>query len=195
MLSLLIPGPKAPTGDDFDTLIEPLVEELEELWYDGVMMEDAARFRDERYFLMKAMLIFCIHDFPAYGLVSGCVTKGYLGCPICGPNTISRRSQFLKKNIYEDQARLHLPEDHPMRSNARDFRGRLEFRSAPSRVSGAEILASADTRQRWLDDGNQAGSAGDPVCLTGVKRRSILFRLPYWEVRTSFHTSLFMSTM
>ena len=92
MLSLLIPGPKAPSGDDFDTFPEPLVEELEELWCTGVMMEDAARFRNEPFFMMRVMLIFCIHDFPAYGMVAGCVTKGYLGCPVCGPNTISRRS-------------------------------------------------------------------------------------------------------
>jgi hypothetical protein len=29
-----------------------------------------------------------IHDFPIYELVMGCVTKGYKGCPICGPDTL-----------------------------------------------------------------------------------------------------------
>jgi len=29
-----------------------------------------------------------IHDFPVYGLVMGCVTEGYKGCPICGHDII-----------------------------------------------------------------------------------------------------------
>ena len=182
MLSLLIPGPKAPSGDDFDTLIEPLVEELEILWYDGIMMQDAARFRNEHLFLMKVMLIFCIHDFPAYGMVAGCVTKGYHGCPVCGPFTVSRRSEFLKKNVYDDQARMHLPEDHEMRGNTQDFRGHVEFRAAPPRITAMEVVAFADERQRWLDGGGVLGAPGDPVHYSGIKRRSILYRLPYWEV-------------
>ena len=182
ILSLIIPGPKAPSADDFDTLIEPLVQELEMLWHEGIMMQDAARFRNERYFLMKVMLIFCTHDFPAYGMVAGVVTKGYIGCPICGPNTVSRRSQFLKKNVYDNQARRHLPIGHPLRSNTRDFHGAPEFRTAPPRVTGEEVIAYAEHRQRWLDGGGQPGAPGDPVRTTGVKRRSILFRLPYWEV-------------
>ena len=175
ILSLIIPGPKAPSSDHFDVLIEPLVEELEMLWHEGMMLEDASRFRGERYFLMRAMLIFCIHDFPAYGMVAGQVTKGYHACPVCGPNTLSRRSQFLKKNVYDNQARRHLPPSHPLRSNSRDFGGSVEF-------TGAEVLQCAQEREHWLNNGGQSGAPGDPVRTTGVKRKSILFRLPYWEV-------------
>ena len=121
MLSILIPGPRSPTGDDFDTLIEPLVEELKKLWFEGVLLRDASVFRGREYFHLKVMLIFCVHDFLAYGMVAGCVTKGYRGCPVCGPFTVSRRSRFLKKNVYEDQARRHLRDDHPLRFNTRDF--------------------------------------------------------------------------
>ena len=186
MLSLLISGPRSPTGDDFDTLVEPLVEELEQLWYDGVVLQDASRFRGEEFFVMKAMLVFCIHDFPAYGMVAGCVTKGYHACPVCGPNTTSRRSRFLRKNVYEDQARMHLSGDHPMRANIEDFRGRVETRTAPPRVTGSEVVAFAESRQRFLDDGGVLGSLADPVRQTGIKRLSILFRLPYWEVGFCF---------
>jgi hypothetical protein len=35
---------------------------------------------DERKFQLRAILMWCIHDFPAYDLVSGQVTKGYKGC-------------------------------------------------------------------------------------------------------------------
>jgi ssDNA-binding Zn-finger/Zn-ribbon topoisomerase 1 len=41
-----------------------------------------------------------IHDFPTYGHVARCVTKGYKGCPICGPNTVARYSKRMKKMVY-----------------------------------------------------------------------------------------------
>lgn len=182
LLSILILGPKGPSGDDFDTLIEPLVEELLELWMHGVMMQDAARWKNEHHFLMKVMIIFCIHDLPAYGLAAGCVTKGYNGCPVCGPNTLSRRSEFLRKNVYEHQARLHLHGDHPMRTNRRDFRGQVELRMAPPRMTADEVIFHAEKRQQWLDDGGVPGGDDDPVHESGIKRKSILFRLPYWRV-------------
>lgn len=39
MLTLLIPGPKQP-GNDIDVYLEPLIEELNELWNNGVNMYD-----------------------------------------------------------------------------------------------------------------------------------------------------------
>jgi hypothetical protein len=62
-------------------------------------------------FTLKAILMWKIHDFSAYRLVSRCVTKGYKACPICGPvavdpgerrvqGTISCKSMALKKNVF-----------------------------------------------------------------------------------------------
>jgi hypothetical protein len=36
--------------------------------------------------VLKAILMWCIHDYPAYDLVFGQVKKGYRGCTECGPN-------------------------------------------------------------------------------------------------------------
>ena len=198
LLSMLIPGPKAPTGDDFDTLIVPLVEELQLLWMEGVMMADAGRWKNERHFRMNVMLIFCIHDFPAYGLTAGCVTKGYNGCPVCGPNTVSRRSEFLGKNVYENQARMYLHSAHHMRLNRRDFRGQCEFRTAPPRLTADEVIHHANKRQMWLDSGGVPGSEDDPVHASGIKRLSVLYRLPYWRVSAlpcRFNFVVYSSTM
>ena len=41
MMSLLIPGPKSP-GNDIDVYLRPLVDELNELWSDGVQTYDAS---------------------------------------------------------------------------------------------------------------------------------------------------------
>ncbi|XP_061993493.1 uncharacterized protein LOC133711378 [Rosa rugosa] len=61
-------------------VILPLIDDLKELWdgIDGVY--DA--FKGE-YFKLKAVLFWTINDFSAYGNLSGSVTKGYNGCPIC----------------------------------------------------------------------------------------------------------------
>jgi len=41
-----------------------------------------------------------IHDFLAYGLFAGCVSKGHVGCPSCGPTTEVHFSRKLKKMIF-----------------------------------------------------------------------------------------------
>ena len=41
MLSMLIPGEKAP-GNDIDVYLEPLIDELKELWDNGVETNDAS---------------------------------------------------------------------------------------------------------------------------------------------------------
>ena len=97
MLSLIIPGRQAVSGDNFDIYLQPLLEELHILWSEGVQTRDASNFGGSSTFLMRAVLLWTIHDFPAYGIVAGCVTKGYRGCPCCGPETTSRRSAALKK--------------------------------------------------------------------------------------------------
>ena len=53
MMALLIPGPKAPS-EDIDIYLAPLVEELNELWEEGVQSFDS--FRKEE-FTLKAMLM------------------------------------------------------------------------------------------------------------------------------------------
>jgi len=90
MLSLIIPGEESVTGDNMDTYLQPLLEELQLLWHEGVWVHDAANYNGTSHFKLKAILMWCIHDFPAFGIMVGCVTKGYHVCPICGPQTSSR---------------------------------------------------------------------------------------------------------
>lgn len=61
ILSLLIPRPKAP-GQDIDVFLQPLVEELKELWEVGVVAYDMYK---RESFTLKAMVMWGIHDFPA----------------------------------------------------------------------------------------------------------------------------------
>ena len=69
-MCLLIPGPKSP-GKDFDLFLEPLIEELLDLWK-GVKTYDACT---GKKFDLRAAVLWCIHDYPALGTLSGRTTK------------------------------------------------------------------------------------------------------------------------
>ena len=57
-----------------DELIEPLIDELEELWR-GVVVVDISRPPSSRHFDLKAVLMWIMHDFPGY---SDCSSKNSL---------------------------------------------------------------------------------------------------------------------
>ncbi|XP_042958210.1 uncharacterized protein LOC122293820 [Carya illinoinensis] len=76
MTSLIIPGPKSP-GNEIDVYLQPLIDELLELWENGVPTYDAAT---KETFMLHAALLWTINDFPAYGNLSGWSTKGKLAC-------------------------------------------------------------------------------------------------------------------
>ena len=101
MLTLLIPTQLSLNGSNFDVFLQPLVDELQQLWSrGGVLTWDARAYMGMAQFNLRAILMWTLHDFPAYGLLSGLTTKGYKGCPVCGPSTVSRQSKILRKNVY-----------------------------------------------------------------------------------------------
>ena len=86
MMALLIPGPKSP-GKDFDLFMEPLVEELQQLWR-GVLTRDLYISPSADFFL-RVVIIRCIHDYRALGTMSGRTTDGYNACVRCDRNLLS----------------------------------------------------------------------------------------------------------
>ena len=79
MMTLLIPGPKCPEND-IDVYLQPLIEELKELWDIGVETYDA---HTRQNFNLHVAVLWTINDFFAYGNLSGWMTKGKLACPCC----------------------------------------------------------------------------------------------------------------
>ena len=71
-MTLLIPGPSAPSKV-FDVFLEPLVEDLLQLWK-GVRTYDALA---GKMFNLRAVVLWCIHDYPALGTISGRTTRGF----------------------------------------------------------------------------------------------------------------------
>jgi hypothetical protein len=149
MLSLIVPGPKLLTGAHFDIILAPLLTELLQLWHEGVVIVDAAQYQDMKEFTLRVLLLWTMHNFPAYGLVAGCVTKGFRGCPVCGPNMKSRRFAALKKNVYDDQHRMWLPVDHPFRFSLA-FNGRVEMDVAPARLTPEQVMAYGALREYFI---------------------------------------------
>lgn len=67
MLTLLVPGPKGPEND-IDVYLQPLVKELQELWYYGLETYDALT---KHNFCLHTALLWTISDFPVYAYLSG----------------------------------------------------------------------------------------------------------------------------
>lgn len=68
MLTMLISGPQQP-GNNIDVYLSPLIDDLKTLWEVGVQIYDTYR---QELFTLRAVLLWTITDFPAYGNLFGC---------------------------------------------------------------------------------------------------------------------------
>ncbi|XP_020094140.1 uncharacterized protein LOC109714114 [Ananas comosus] len=177
MLSLLIPGPCGP-GNNIDIYLQPLIDELKELWEVGVETYDAYK---KQNFVMHAAILWTINDFPAYGNLSGWVNKGKLACPLCNKDTHSTSLKYGGKLCYLGHRRF-LPIKHRWRFENKLFDRTRENRLAPKQLSGDDVLAQLH--------GIQFPSFGKTIknrkfnnftCIDGWKKKSIFFTLPYWR--------------
>ena len=182
LLALLIPGRESVTSEVFDVYLEPLVDELLELWA-GIPAYDVSKDLGSRSFQLRAMLLWTIHDFPGYGTVGGFSHQGYAACPWCGVDLGAKHSTELGKQTYGGTRRW-LPLDHPYRSEQMKahFDGSMENRPKPREVTVEEQIRHALECEAWREQGNRYGAVGDPSKISGIKRLSILFLLPYWKV-------------
>ncbi|KAA0033109.1 putative transposase [Cucumis melo var. makuwa] len=122
-MSLLIPSPRSPNRE-IDVYLQPLIEELKELWTFGV------RTLTGQFFQLYAALLWTINDFPAYGDLSAWRTKGYQACPLCMGN---RSSFVIRGRISFMGHKRYLPDNHvSYRSRLHD--GKIECRAPPVNV-------------------------------------------------------------
>ncbi|KAK1692237.1 hypothetical protein QYE76_008934, partial [Lolium multiflorum] len=135
MLALLIPGPSSP-GKDFDVFMEPLMEELQELWK-GVKSYDA---NSPDKFDLRAAILWCIHDYPALHTLSGRATAGYQACVRCDKENCSKK---LRNKICFIGHRRWLPRHHPWR-NSKEFDSASESREKPAEFTPEELKQQLD---------------------------------------------------
>ncbi|XP_012840363.1 PREDICTED: uncharacterized protein LOC105960705 [Erythranthe guttata] len=176
MMSLLIPGPHQP-GKDIDIYLQPLVDELKDLWNEGVQTYDAF---SKKNFQMHAALLWTINDFPAYGCVSGWSTKGYMACLVCNKHTCSKG---LRSKICYMGHRRYLPRGHKWRKNKIKFDGKEELNMAPKYFSGNDV-SQQTMHLKGVKGGKHPSlkkkNKRDKQDLNWTKR-SILFELHYWK--------------
>jgi len=174
--------------------IQPLVDELQQLWSSaGVPTRDARAYLGMPVFNLRAVLLWTLHDFPAYGLISGLTTKGFKGCPICGPKTISRRSKILRKNVYCNCHRRHLRRDHYFRAADAAFDGEANHELEPEPLTGNQTIRRGKESEAFLDGGGTEKDEEYPAKVHGVKRVSALYQLPYWRVSSYYPFSRIFS--
>ena len=180
MLCLLIPTKLSLTGSNFDVFIQPLVDELQQLWSRaGVPTRDARAHMGMPQFNMRVVLMWTLHDFPAYGLISSLTTKGFKACPVCGPHTRSRRSKVLRKNVYCNCHRRYLPRDHYFRGAVAAFDNEANDEIEEEPLSGNQTIRRGYQLEAYIDGGGTEKDEGFSAKEHGVKRVSALYQLPY----------------
>ncbi|KAL3689792.1 hypothetical protein R1sor_016101 [Riccia sorocarpa] len=136
LLALIIPGPKKVKN--IDIYLEPLVEELQQLWdgVDDVYDGRTERIGRDKWFTLKGVLLWTVHDYPGYAQV------------------------YMSYSTY-----LHM--DDPLRGTGAER----------NNVAPPIPLDMNWWEQRWRD----VEEDHIPVERAGLKRWSILHRLPYWK--------------
>ncbi|XP_024005031.1 uncharacterized protein LOC112082164 [Eutrema salsugineum] len=194
MLTLLIPGPTAPSNN-IDVYLQPLIDDLKDLWIQDLEVYDT--FKKES-FTLSAMLLWSLSDYPALGTLAGCKVKGKQACNVCGKDTPYRWLKFSRKHVYMGN-RKRLRPGHPYRRRKGWFDNIIESGSAKRIQSGTDIFESLkDFRNDFgrpldkkkgkrnrndvdEDDVISTEEYEDDNDLWRWKKRSIFFYLPYWK--------------
>ena len=157
------------------------MHELKKLWVDMQATDMSEPVGPNRSFLLRGMLIWTIHDFPAYTLISGQTGKGSAVCRVCGEGTFVEYSREAHKTIFLGNRRWLRP-NHHWRAARAAFNGRSNHNQAPVHQSGVTVRLRGAWRESFLQLGGRPNSQHDQVKKTGVKQISILFQLPYWDI-------------
>jgi len=126
-LTILIPGSNHPKKS-LDIFLQPLIKELKDLWSTGVRMYDCST---KTNFTMRAMLLWTISHFPAYGMLFGWTTHERLACPYCNGTTYTFQLKNGRKTSWFDCHHRFLPIGHPYRRKKKLFRHKRVVRDTP----------------------------------------------------------------
>jgi len=117
-LNCIIPGPKNP-NNKIDVYLQPLVDELKELWEVRAKTYDIST---GHIFQIKAALMWTINDFPVYGMLSGWSTNDQLACPLCMKQQKGLRLKNGGKFLWFDCHRCFLSRNRAFKRNRTAFR-------------------------------------------------------------------------
>ena len=145
IMSMIIPGPTS-LGNNIDIYLQPLIDELNQLWENGVETYDVSL---EQNFHLHVAILWTINDFPAYAVMSGWSTKGELACPCCYKDTVSLRLKHGRKHCYMGHRRF-LEANYKWRRNKEAFDNTWETREAPKPLSGNDVIEQCKTFEQVI---------------------------------------------
>jgi hypothetical protein len=153
--TVIIPGIKNPKNK-VDVYLQPLIDELNKLWSEGVLTYDIFM---KQNFQLRATLLWTINDFPTYGMLSGWSTAGRLACPYCMEHIKSFQLQFGDKTSWFYCHRQLLQPNHPFKRDIRSFkrdRGR-ETSHPMSRPIGDQVWCMVSQFSKITESGRELG--------------------------------------
>jgi hypothetical protein len=163
ILSLIIPRPSSPALN-FHVFMEPLYNELNEIFEVGMLTYDASR---DQMFQLHAFVLYAINDYPQLGVFSGYSVNGENDCVACREETWSIRLKHGIKFCFMGHRRF-LPAHHEFRYDAASFAGTEEHRSKTDAYLEVSILHKIEA----VDDFEKSKTW---KCISG------LYSLPYWD--------------
>lgn len=175
-LNCIILGPRNPKSLT-DVYLQPLIDELKQLWYDGVETYDIST---KQNFNLCASIMWTINDFPAYEMLSGWMTAGKLACPYCMENSKAFTLKRGRKQSWFDYHRQFLPHDHEFRRMKNAFKkNKMEYDSPPPILLGEEIWERVQNFSK-ITEAPPYRFPGYDVTHNWTKQ-SIFWKLPYWK--------------
>jgi hypothetical protein len=197
LLTMIISGPKQP-GNDIDVFLEPLMEDMKELWEKGVNMLDASL---KKEFTLKAIIYVTITDYPGLFSLSGQI-KGKSGCAVCIDGTCYTYLSASKKLVYMRNRRF-LNKNHRYRDPSMNMYFDNENEPQPDEpkktsygqkvfdmVQGINI-EFGKKKKKAQDDGtkkkkkrkrDEMEEEQPPVAKVPFKKQSCFFKyLSYWK--------------
>jgi hypothetical protein len=159
MMSLVIQGPHQP-GNNIDVYLQPVVDELIEMWTSKVKVWDEYK---KEHFYLKALLFVTISDLLGLGCLSGQVTKGYKGCVVCMEDMDAKWVKNSKKMVYMGHRRF-LSMEHLYRMNKKSFYGKTEDCLAPRTLTAKDILTKVNKLKVILERAKEANRHRVSLC-------------------------------
>ena len=132
-LTVIVPGPENPK-EKLNVFLQPLIEELKELWEVGV---ESYEIFMKQNFQLRVAFMWTISDFPAYSMLSGWTTIGRLSCPYCMEDSNAFTLSRSRKQSWFDNHHKFLPQDYPFRKNKTSFiKNKIVVKVTPPTKSG-----------------------------------------------------------
>jgi hypothetical protein len=172
MLTLLIPG---YPGKDFHTFMQPVYDDLNELFDIGTHTYDASR---DEMFQLHVISLYTVSDYPGAGILAQFSTSSQLGCLSCEEETSCIRLKHCYKQCYMGHRRF-LPAGHEFRYDANSFDGTEEHRLKHVPYYVKQVLEKIKSIQDCDKSKTWKGAGG-------------FFGLSYWKYNMLRHNLDFM---